>query len=117
MGYDLEELKRLEPYGALYMTEVGEEVDPDGPYITVGPHEGDHYEEMIAQFFLGNHTREYAEFFVKVANAFPEIVKDLEELRALKASLRLGQEGVVVKKAIAAIDNLREELVKIEGSL
>lgn len=54
--------------GAPWFVSPVEDDDGAGEYITVGPHEAPHYEEMIAQFMLGNHTDASVNVVVLVMN-------------------------------------------------
>jgi hypothetical protein len=55
------------------------EDDYDSEFVTLAAHEHPHYEEMVAQFFLGNHTIATAELVVLLLNNLEDIVRVLEK--------------------------------------
>jgi hypothetical protein len=52
--------------------------DYGSPYLTLAPHEPPHYEEMVAQFYLGNHTDETAKLILLVLNNLEDLIAAAE---------------------------------------
>jgi hypothetical protein len=83
----LARIKELSPSvvsGPWHLGEV-EEDEFGSAYQTMGPHPAPHYEDMIAQFYLGNHSEAAPELVLLLMNNLEFVTQLLEDHVALRS--------------------------------